>query len=179
MGERAKAEPDIPLAQMTPPQPSLESPPANTSYFKPGDFFIALDDPTSRHWWLHRVLKVTGDKIITRIYGTRGISPRDAKFSPVFADHKADTLTLRLPRGRHNFKPWTQTFLPHHLAQDIKVVHVQLLATGRLSKRTYAVLRDLPGGIVHAVLKRDMSDVLTLTYRNWRPPAGYWCGRST
>ena len=146
----------------TPSGPSLEPPPPNTAFFSVGDFFIALDHPTSRHWWLHKVISLTDDKLTTRIHGTRGGQSKTAKFQPVFADHKADVLTTRLPRGNHNFEPWTQIFLPHHLPIDVKVTNVQLDARGRLTAPSYAAVLKLPGGLVHATLRADMSEILRL-----------------
>ena len=156
---------DIPLAQ-SPTSATLTPPPKSTRGFKPGDFFIAVDDPRKCLWWLHRVLSVSDTEIVTHIYGTRSAIHTSAVFQPVYVT-RANTLTTRVPRSSSasTTKPWRQTFLPHHLPTDVKVRGVTLTSSGKFTTDTKRVLRSLPGTHTHAVLKSDMrSQLMTSTF---------------
>ena len=52
--------------------------------------------------------------------------------------------------------PWTQTFQPHHLPDDVKCRYVKLTSSGALTAATKRALRDLDVACTHAVLKKDM-----------------------
>ena len=135
---------------------TYEPPPADTSVFSIGDFFLAKDSPLLSIWWLHRVIGVTDTYVETQIYGTWTPQVRSAKWAPVFTDPSQRICTQKVGAA---WKPWTQQFDVQDLPGQVLARYVHLqdvdgngVPCGKFDAASKDFVMHLPGTDCHVAL---------------------------